>query len=91
MTPHSSQDDDTYRADDVRQTALAADPLPRLCRELVARKVLDEAGAEAEAQRIRAEVLDDEQRALAEPEPDPERARRWLFAGDPPHPGICHG
>jgi 2-oxoisovalerate dehydrogenase E1 component alpha subunit len=91
MTPHSSQDDDTYRAEEIRQAAVAADPLPRLCEELIARGALDEAGAEAEAQRIRAEVVDAEQRALAEPEPDPERARQWLFAGDPPHPGICHG
>jgi 2-oxoisovalerate dehydrogenase E1 component alpha subunit len=91
MTPHSSQDDDLYRPEHERQSALEADPLPRVCEELIARNVLDAAGAEAEAQRIRAEVLADEQRALAEPEPDPSRARTWLFAGEPPHPGICHG
>jgi 2-oxoisovalerate dehydrogenase E1 component alpha subunit len=91
MTPHSSQDDDAYRAEDVRRSAVEADPLPRLCEDLIARGVLDEAQAEAEGQRIRAEVIEAEQRALAEPDPDPARARQWLFAGDPPHPGICHG
>jgi hypothetical protein len=24
-------------------------------------------------------------RALERPEPEPDRARRWLLAGDPPH------
>ena len=91
MTPHSSQDDDAYRPASERESVIQADPLPRLRQELIARGVLDEASADAEAERIRAGVLADEQRALAEPEPDPERARKWLFAGDPPHPGLCHG
>jgi 2-oxoisovalerate dehydrogenase E1 component alpha subunit len=91
MTPHSSQDDDAYRAEDERRSAAEADPLPRLRADLIARGVLDERSAEAEAQRIRDGVIEDEQRALAEPEPDPSRFRRWLFAGDPPHPGLCHG
>jgi 2-oxoisovalerate dehydrogenase E1 component alpha subunit len=91
MTPHSSQDDDAYRPESERQSAVQADPLPRLRSQLIARGVLDEAGAAAEAQRVRAQVMADEQRALVEPEPDPCRARRWLFAGDPPHPGVRRG
>jgi 2-oxoisovalerate dehydrogenase E1 component alpha subunit len=88
MTPHSSQDDDAYRDEAERRAAMAADPLPRLQRELVERGVLTDQQAQAEADRIRALVIDDEQRALEQPEPEPERARRWLFAGDPPHPGV---
>ena len=88
MTPHSSQDDDAYRDDSERRAALAADPLPMLRRELVERGVLTEQQAQAEADRVRAQVIDDERRALEQPEPEPERARRWLFAGDPPHPGL---
>jgi hypothetical protein len=26
---------------------------------------------------------------MSRPEPDPARARRWLFAGDPPHPELA--
>lgn len=88
MTPHSSQDDDAYRDEAERRAALAADPLPRLRRELVERGVLTDQQAQAEADRIRALVIEDEQRALEQPEPEPARARRWLFAGDPPHPGV---
>ena len=87
MTPHSSQDDDTYRPEADRLEAQRADPLPRLRCELIQRGILDEEQADTEAERIRAEISADEQRALAEPEPEPERAKRWLFAGDPPHPG----
>lgn len=36
----------------------------------------------------REQVIADEDLALAMPEPTPDRARRWLLAGDPPHPGV---
>jgi len=91
MTPHSSQDDDMYRPAEARELAAQADPLPRLLDQLIDHRVLDASQAEAEAARIRGEVVEAERRALAEPEPDPARARRWLFAGDPPHEGTEHG
>jgi hypothetical protein len=37
----------------------------------------------------REQVVADEDLALAMPEPPPERARRWLHAGDPPHGGAA--
>jgi 2-oxoisovalerate dehydrogenase E1 component alpha subunit len=88
MTPHSSQDDDAYRPEAEREALAESDPLARLRRELIERDVFTDREAQKEAERIREEVTSDEQRALAEPEPDPGRARRWLFAGDPPHPGV---
>jgi 2-oxoisovalerate dehydrogenase E1 component subunit alpha len=90
MTPHSSQDDDAYRPDEARQVAAQADPLPRLLRQLLDLRVLDDQQAAAEAERIRDEVLEAERQALAEPDPDPARARQWLYAGDPPHQGPSH-
>jgi 2-oxoisovalerate dehydrogenase E1 component subunit alpha len=89
MTPHSSQDDDAYRAESERAAAAAADPLPRLRRELVDRCMMTEADATAETDAIRAAVIADEQRALEQPEPESDRAWRWLYAGDPPHPRVA--
>jgi 2-oxoisovalerate dehydrogenase E1 component alpha subunit len=88
ITPHSSQDDDAYRSDDELAAARAADPLPLLQQILLDRQLLTPAQAQAAADAIREAVVADELRALAQPEPSPARARRWLFAGDPPHPGI---
>jgi hypothetical protein len=34
---------------------------------------------------VRQEVVADEDLAAAQPEPQGERARRWLYAGDEPH------
>ena len=80
ITPHSSQDDDAYRAEDERQAATAADPLPRLARELIDSGVLSPEEAEAMRAEVRSSVIKDELRALEQPGPAPERARRWLFA-----------
>jgi 2-oxoisovalerate dehydrogenase E1 component alpha subunit len=88
ITPHSSQDDDAYRSEDELTTARAADPLPRLLQTLLDAGLLTAAEAQTEADAIREAVIADELRALDQPEPSPERARRWLYAGDPPHPGA---
>ncbi|MBV9544659.1 MAG: thiamine pyrophosphate-dependent dehydrogenase E1 component subunit alpha [Chloroflexi bacterium] len=80
MLPHSSQDDDAYRSPEERAAVVAADPLPRLRGVLLDCGALSSGDADAEFQRIRAEVLADEDRAVAEPEPQPGRARRWLYA-----------
>lgn len=85
ITPHSSQDDDAYRSEQERAAAAAADPVPRLRRELLELGVLSEAAADADQERVRTAVLADAERAAAQPSPEPGRARRWLFAGDPPH------
>jgi 2-oxoisovalerate dehydrogenase E1 component alpha subunit len=84
MLPHSSQDDDAYRTPEERGAAVAADPLPRLRAELIAAQALSDEGADAELERIRAEVVGDEDRATAQPEPELDRARRWLFAEPTP-------
>jgi len=85
MTPHSSQDDDTYRSEAERTAAQAADPLPRLRDALIAQGLLGSDEAAAAWTQARAMVLADEERAAVQPAPEAGRARRWLFAGDPPH------
>jgi 2-oxoisovalerate dehydrogenase E1 component alpha subunit len=89
MTPHSSQDDELYRTDAERAAAAAADPLPRLRATLLERGQLDEADDERLRAEIRRSIVADEDRAFAQPEPEPGRARRWLYAGDPPHPELA--
>jgi 2-oxoisovalerate dehydrogenase E1 component alpha subunit len=80
LVPHSSQDDEAYRGDDDRAAAAEWDPLVRLRTRLVAEGVLDEAAIATVDAEVHELVHDDLQRALAEPEPDPARSRRWLYA-----------
>jgi 2-oxoisovalerate dehydrogenase E1 component alpha subunit len=86
MTPHSSQDDDSYRTSGELEAAVRADPLPRLQATLISRGVLTAPSADRLRTSIAASVLQDQERALQQPDPDPSRAQRWLYAGDPPHP-----
>ena len=80
LGPHSSQDDDSYRLPDERAALAESDPIPRLRRELL------DAGAlsEEEDRRLVAEAFAlvdaDAERALGAAEPEPSRARRWLYA-----------
>jgi 2-oxoisovalerate dehydrogenase E1 component alpha subunit len=89
ITPHSSQDDDAYRTDEQRAAAAADDPLPRLRETLIERGLLTAGEDERMAGEAREQVVADEDLALTMPEPPPERARRWLHAGDPPHGGAA--
>ena len=86
ITPHSSQDDDAYRTEQQRRAAAEQDPLPRLRRQVLERELLTEADERGLVARIRAEVDAAADRARQRPQPEPGRARRWLYAGDPPHP-----
>jgi 2-oxoisovalerate dehydrogenase E1 component alpha subunit len=89
ITSHSSQDDDQYRTPAEKAAAEARDPLPRLRAELREFGLL-EPGEEEQLQRAaHARALAEADRALAQPEPEPGRARRWLYAGDPPHPELA--
>jgi 2-oxoisovalerate dehydrogenase E1 component alpha subunit len=85
MTPHSSQDDDSYRSPEEIEAAANADPLPRLRSTLIDRGVLTAQSAAELGASITEAVLRDQERALSQPEPEPSRARQWLFAGDAPH------
>lgn len=86
LVPHSSQDDEHYRTDEERAEAATLDPLPRL--EAALGLSADEAAA------IRTELHDHVKaaadQALTKPPPTPDRARRWLYAGDPPHDYAAH-
>jgi TPP-dependent pyruvate/acetoin dehydrogenase alpha subunit len=83
MTSHSSQDDDLYRSEEQRAAAVRSDPLPALRRDLISRGALSDDLDAKLVRETRAEVAQAEQRAAEQPEPAPERARRWLYAGDP--------
>lgn len=89
ITSHSSQDDDAYRSPAEKAEAEAHDPLPRLRETLHEHGLLEPGEEEALVQAARARALEEADRALAQPEPAPSRARRWLFAGDPPHPELA--
>lgn len=79
ITPHSSQDDERYRTDEQRAAAAAADPLVRLRTRLVAEGVLGDGDVEVAQKEVDTIVRADLDRALTEPEPDPERFDRWLY------------
>jgi 2-oxoisovalerate dehydrogenase E1 component alpha subunit len=85
ITPHSSQDDDAYRTAEEKAAAAALDPLPLLRAALLERGVIDEDGDAKAWEEIRVDVFDAQERALARPEPDPSRSRRWLHGADDPH------
>jgi 2-oxoisovalerate dehydrogenase E1 component alpha subunit len=88
MTPHSSQDDDSYRSPEELEAAVRADPLPRLQSALIDRGVLTAQAADELRASVTEGVLQDQERALRQPEPEPWRARQWLYAGDEPHPSA---
>ena len=84
ISPHSSQDDDSYRTDSERLAASAQDPIVALRTALVAAGLMtrdEDASLTSHLTRI---VRIDEDRALMQPDPMPSRARRWLFVGEQP-------
>lgn len=85
ITPHSSQDDDGYRSAEQVEAAAALDPVIRLRDELVGAGMVTDSQVDALDERIRTAVGAAAARAVAMPEPEPVRARRWLHAGDEPH------
>lgn len=89
ITSHSSQDDDSYRTEAERAAAEARDPLPRLRETLLGYGLLARDEEERLTRELRAQVLAEADRAVAQPEPEPSRARQWLFAGGPPHPELA--
>lgn len=89
MTPHSSQDDDAYRTARERKLAQAADPIRRLRAKVLGAGLLSETDDEQLNRVIQQEVVAAEDRALAKPEPEQSRARRWLYAGDSAHESLA--
>ena len=78
LVPHSSQDDEGYRSDADREAAALLDPLPRL-------EGLLDIDVEAVRREVYEEVKAAVDAALERPVADGSRARRWMYAGDPPH------
>lgn len=89
ITSHSSQDDDTYRSAAEKAEAEAHDPLPRLRAELLEHGLLEPDEEQQLMRAAHARALEEADRALTLPEPEGSRARRWLYAGDPPHPELA--
>jgi 2-oxoisovalerate dehydrogenase E1 component alpha subunit len=80
LVPHSSQDDESYRSDADRAAAKERDPLPRLESRILEEGLLDQSKLQEERRAAYELVQSEARRALAEPDPDPRRARRWLYA-----------
>ena len=89
ITSHSSQDDDAYRSAAEKAEAEAHDPLPRLRAQLLEHGLLEPGEEEQLMRAAHARALEEADRALSLPEPEGSRARRWLYAGDPPHPELA--
>ncbi len=82
IVAHSSQDDDSYRDAQQKQEAASRDPIPRLRDRLIELHALDPEEDDVARKTIEAEVLAAADRAFAQPEPTPHRAREHLYAGD---------
>lgn len=80
MVPHSSQDDDAYRTDAEKHTALAADPVPPLRQRLFEMKVISTEADERLWHEAGHEAAAAAERAKSYPLPPPERASRHLYA-----------
>jgi 2-oxoisovalerate dehydrogenase E1 component alpha subunit len=80
MVPHSSQDDDLYRARDVVEDAQRRDPLPRYRRYLEEQTLIDEQADAALWDETRGIVRDAQDRAELAPVPPADEARKHLFA-----------
>jgi 2-oxoisovalerate dehydrogenase E1 component alpha subunit len=80
MVPHSSQDDDSYRTDQEKKEALAADPLPVLREKLLAMGAVDAETDQRMWHEAEREMASAAERAKSYPLPAPERARRHLHA-----------
>jgi TPP-dependent pyruvate/acetoin dehydrogenase alpha subunit len=85
IVAHSSQDDDAYRSDADREALRAADPLVGLRQRCLGEGVLTADGDAELVARVDAEVRDAAKRAIERAVPEPDRARRWLLAGDAAH------
>ncbi len=76
---HSITDNQAYKSPELREQEEARDPLPRL-REYVMRDLILSSDAWAALEReVEAEVIAARDAALAQPEPDPAAARRYVF------------
>lgn len=84
LQPHTSDDDDrTYRSREEVEEAKHNDPLGRFAGHLRHAGVLDDAGIEAMAAEIKAEVEAQIDEAWNAPDPDPKTLARNLFAEPP--------
>ncbi len=80
---HSLSDDDQmYRPKTEREEDDRRDPINRLRRHLLAEGLADEAELEALEQEVATEVKAASDRALEQPQPQPETAMRWLYSPD---------
>ncbi len=80
LVAHSSDDNDRYRTDTMREEVRAADPLPRLRDRMIGMGLWTEDEDTAMYAEITAEIRESLTRAEASPAADPAEARRHIFA-----------
>jgi 2-oxoisovalerate dehydrogenase E1 component len=79
LAGHSFVDNQAYKSPELREQEEARDPLPRLYRFVVDNGILSEEAWTALEAEVNAAVIAGRDAALAQPEPDPSAASRYVF------------
>lgn len=80
LRAHSSDDNDSYRTDEMRNELMKYDPIPRMRAWLIERGTMTEEGDAALVKEIQAEIRESLDRAEAAPAADPADARKHIYA-----------
>jgi 2-oxoisovalerate dehydrogenase E1 component alpha subunit len=80
LVAHSSDDNDRYRTDEMRNELKKYDPIPRMRAWLIDRGLLTEEGDATLVRDVQQEIRDALERAEAAPNTDAADARKYLYA-----------
>ncbi len=76
---HSIADNQAYKSPDLREQEEARDPLPRLRKHMIENTIISPDEWAALEREVEAEVIAARDAALAQPNPDPAAAHRYVF------------
>jgi 2-oxoisovalerate dehydrogenase E1 component alpha subunit len=80
LVAHSSDDNDRYRTDEMRNELKKYDPIPRMRGWLIERGLLTQDGDAALVREIQQEIREALERAEAAPDAEAADARKYLYA-----------